>query len=90
MDHRDLVSLIREGVEGRPGAWADLGSGGGAFTLALAELLGPAGRLYSVDRDTGALERQRRAMTERFPASPVSYLQATSANLWICRPWRAW
>jgi ubiquinone/menaquinone biosynthesis C-methylase UbiE len=76
VDHRDHVSLIREGVEGGPGEWADLGSGGGAFTLALAELLGHAGRIHSIDRDVHALERQRRAMVERFPDSQVSYLQA--------------
>jgi ubiquinone/menaquinone biosynthesis C-methylase UbiE len=76
VDHRDLVSLIREGVEGRPGEWADLGSGGGAFTLALAEILGPDGAIHSVDRDAYALERQRRVMAERFPGSRVSYLPA--------------
>jgi ubiquinone/menaquinone biosynthesis C-methylase UbiE len=76
VDHRDHVSLIREGVEGRAGEWADLGSGGGAFTLALAELLGQDGRIHSVDRDVHALERQRRVMLERFPASRVSYLPA--------------
>jgi ubiquinone/menaquinone biosynthesis C-methylase UbiE len=76
LDHRDLVSLIREGVVGRPGVWADLGSGGGAFTLALADLLGSGGRIYSVDRDRHALDRQRTAILERFPASQVSYLAA--------------
>jgi SAM-dependent methyltransferase len=76
LDHADLVSLIREGVVGRPGVWADLGSGAGAFTLALAELLGPGGRIFSVDRDRNALDRQRRLMTERFPESRVSYLVA--------------
>jgi len=76
VDHRDLVSLIREGVEDRPGEWADLGSGGGAFTLALAELLGPDGRIHSVDRDPHALERQRRVMGGRFTGSRVSYQAA--------------
>jgi ubiquinone/menaquinone biosynthesis C-methylase UbiE len=76
VDRRDVVSLIREGVEGRRGEWADLGSGGGAFTLALAELLGRDGRIHSVDRDVRALERQRRTISERFPDSQVSYLAA--------------
>jgi SAM-dependent methyltransferase len=48
-------------------AWADLGSGSGAFTLALADLLGPGGRIVSVDRDAGALREQARAMAARFP-----------------------
>ena len=55
MDHADHVELIRAAVE--PGrTWADLGAGNGAFTLALAELLGPNGTIYAVDRDARALE----------------------------------
>lgn len=53
--------------------WADLGSGGGAFTLALAELVQ---HIYSVDRDAGALRRQRAEMTRRFPDVIVEYLEA--------------
>jgi ubiquinone/menaquinone biosynthesis C-methylase UbiE len=68
MDHADHVELIRAGVNGPGGTWADLGSGDGAFTLALAELLGPGGRIVSVDRDAAALRRQADAMAERFPS----------------------
>ena len=39
----------------RGGRWADLGAGEGAFTLALAELLGPDAQIVAVDRDAGAL-----------------------------------
>lgn len=74
MDHDDHVDLIRGGVV--PGDWADLGSGHGAFTLALADLLGPGARIVSVDRDGGALRRQRQAMETRFPAADVQYRQA--------------
>ena len=74
MDHSELVEMIRDGVA--PGVWADLGSGAGAFTLALADLLGPAARIYSVDRDGGALRRQEADMTHRFPSAVVDYLQA--------------
>jgi SAM-dependent methyltransferase len=74
MDHDDHLGLIRDGVA--PGVWADLGSGGGAFTLALADLLGPGGRIVSVDRDGGVLGRQREAMEARFPATLVDYVQA--------------
>lgn len=73
MDHNDHLSLIRDGVSG-PGAWADLGSGWGAFALALADLLGPGGVIYSVDKDRGALRDQQRAMRSRFPAVDVQYL----------------
>ncbi len=74
MEHADHVDLIRDGVA--PGVWADLGSGAGAFTLALAELLGPGGRIVSVDRDGGALRRQREAMEARFPGAVVDYRRA--------------
>jgi ubiquinone/menaquinone biosynthesis C-methylase UbiE len=74
MDHSELVEMIRDGMA--PGVWADLGSGAGAFTLALADLLGPAARIYSVDRDGGALRRQEADMTHRFPSAVVDYLQA--------------
>lgn len=74
MDHADHVALIREGVV--PGRWADLGSGAGAFTLALADLLGPGARIFSIDRDGRALRRQREAMVARFPAARVEYVQA--------------
>jgi SAM-dependent methyltransferase len=74
LDHADLVGLIRDGVA--PGVWADLGAGAGAFTLALADLLGPGARIVSVDRDGGALRRQRQAMAARFPAAEVDYRQA--------------
>jgi len=74
MEHAELVALIRGGVA--PGRWADLGSGDGAFTLALADLLGAGARILSVDRDGPALSRQRRAMQARFPEASVEYVQA--------------
>lgn len=71
MDHPDHVRLIHDGVTGGGPSWADLGSGGGAFTLALADLLGPAGRIVSIDRDADALRNQARQMAQRFPAAAV-------------------
>jgi ubiquinone/menaquinone biosynthesis C-methylase UbiE len=85
MNHDDHVRLLRggvqvwidhEGFEEPGGVWADLGSGSGAFTLALADLLGPTGEIYSVDRDRDALREQERAMRARFPATKVHYLAA--------------
>ena len=55
MNHEDLVALIRDGVPGPGGRWADLGAGEGAFTLALADLVGPDARIVAVDRDARAL-----------------------------------
>jgi len=72
VNHADHVGLLRGGVA-PGGVWADLGSGTGAFTLALADLLGPAGTIYSVDTDRGALRVQEQAMHARFPATRVHY-----------------
>lgn len=74
MRHADHVALLRDGVV-PGGVWADLGSGEGAFTLALAELIGEAGRIYSVERDAAALRTQREAMAERFPSVSVEYVR---------------
>jgi len=71
MDHDDHVQLIRAGVEGAGSTWADLGSGTGAFTLALAELLGPSGIIHSVDRDAAALRTQAQAVHGRFPGTTL-------------------
>lgn len=76
MNHSDHVNLLRDGIPAQGGVWADLGSGSGAFTLALADLIGPAGEIYSVDRDNSALREQERAMRARFPQATVHYRQA--------------
>jgi ubiquinone/menaquinone biosynthesis C-methylase UbiE len=67
MNHRDHVTLLRKGIVQTGGVWADLGAGDGAFTLALAELIGESGTIYAVDRDQGALRRLARAMQGEFP-----------------------
>ena len=74
MKHEDLVGLIRGGVPGAGGVWADLGSGEGAFTNALAELVGPSALIFSVDRDRSALARQQRAPGRRFALAPTTVL----------------
>ena len=61
MDHADHVRLLQGGVT-RGGVWADLGAGTGAFTLALAELVGADGKVIAVDRDRGALRELERAV----------------------------
>ena len=71
MDHADHVRLIEGGVRDRPGTWADLGSGHGAFTLALADVLGRDGSIISIDRDPGALGAQRGELSRRFPSARV-------------------
>lgn len=69
MNHEDHVGLLRRGVTDSPagGVWAELGAGDGAFTLALAELLGTGTTLYTVDRDGAALARGAVATRSRYP-----------------------
>lgn len=55
MNHADLVDLIRDGVSEPGGRWVDLGAGEGAFTFALAELLGPEAHITAVDKDAHAV-----------------------------------
>lgn len=50
MTSTEASELIQEGVTKRGGVWADLGAGSGTFTHALANLLGPEGLVYAVDR----------------------------------------
>ena len=78
MDHADHVSLLRPAIPIQtPGAvWADFGAGTGAFTLALADLLGPGARLIAVDRDRGALEHNARAVCATFPDTQYTTLIA--------------
>jgi SAM-dependent methyltransferase len=50
MDVSDAAALVAPAI--RVGeVWADLGAGSGTFSRALASLVGPAGRIYAVDRD---------------------------------------
>ena len=68
MIHNDHVNLLRKGILDEGGVWADLGAGAGAFTLALAELIGPTGIIYAVDKDSSLLRQLARAMGLQFPA----------------------
>jgi ubiquinone/menaquinone biosynthesis C-methylase UbiE len=76
MDHEDHVRLLQGGISGPGGVWADLGSGWGAFTLALADLLGPGATIYSVDKDRGGLREQEATMRARFPNTTAHYIAA--------------
>ena len=75
MDHSDHVALLRPAVA-PGGLWADVGAGEGAFTLALADLLGPGGRIVAVDRDGGALRSNAAALLGRFPATALTTVTA--------------
>ncbi len=58
------------------GVWADFGSGAGAFTLALADLIGAGGKIYAIDRDAAALRVLERDMRERFPGVATEVYRA--------------
>jgi SAM-dependent methyltransferase len=76
MDHADHVGLLRGAVTERGGTWADIGAGEGAFTLALADLLGPGARIVAVDRDATALRANAAAVAPRFPGVSVATVVA--------------
>jgi SAM-dependent methyltransferase len=79
MDHADHVELLRGAVE-PGGTWADVGAGSGAFTLALADLLGPGGRIVAIDRDAAALRENARLVATRFPGVACQTLVADLAR----------
>jgi SAM-dependent methyltransferase len=77
VDHRDHVALIRDGVRAAPaGRWLELGAGDGAFTLALADAIGPGGSILALDRDAHALGTLRARAARQFPATRVETVVA--------------
>ncbi|TMC70046.1 MAG: class I SAM-dependent methyltransferase [Chloroflexi bacterium] len=72
MEHADHVALLARGItQGEGGLWADLGAGTGAFTLALADLIGPQGVIHAVDRDRAALGELRGAFVSAVPQAEL-------------------
>jgi ubiquinone/menaquinone biosynthesis C-methylase UbiE len=72
VDHADHVALLARGVtQGEGGTWADLGAGTGAFTLALADLVGPHGVVHAIDRDRAALAELRSAFVSAVPQAEL-------------------
>jgi SAM-dependent methyltransferase len=76
VNHSDLVDLLRGGVTSKGGRWADLGAGEGAFTLALADLLGPGAHITAVDRDGGAIRGLAAEVGKRFPETTIDVVAA--------------
>jgi ubiquinone/menaquinone biosynthesis C-methylase UbiE len=72
VNHADHVALLARGVtQDEGGTWADLGAGTGAFTLALADLIGPHGVIHAIDRDRGTLAELRSAFVSAVPHAEV-------------------
>jgi len=78
LNHADHVSLLKPAIPfPTPNqTWADIGAGEGAFTLALADLLGPEASVIAVDRDARALIRADHAVATAFPRTSHKYLVA--------------
>ena len=73
MKHSEHVHLIKKAITKKGGVWADLGSGDGAFTLALRDLAGPDVEIFSIDKDRDRLKRQKEAFEKQFPISNIHY-----------------
>jgi ubiquinone/menaquinone biosynthesis C-methylase UbiE len=72
VNHEDHVALLAGGVtQGEGGTWADLGAGSGAFTLALADLIGPHGIIHAIDRDRASLAELRSAFVSEVPQAEL-------------------
>ncbi len=67
MEHADHLNFLRLALQGKSGVWADFGCGRGAFTLALADLIGPGSQIYAIDKDQRALQELESEMHHRFP-----------------------
>lgn len=74
MDHNDHVNLLRPANISQGGTWADFGSGNGAFTIALRELVGPDAIIYAVDKNRSVLRELENLHHTRF-GSPSSSLK---------------
>ncbi len=66
MNHTDHVALLRPAGLATGGVWADLGSGTGAFTLALRELVGPEAEIFAVDHHQASLAELVKAYQRKF------------------------
>lgn len=66
MDHNDHVNLLLPANLPQGGTYADFGAGGGAFTLALRELIGLDATIYAVDKDHASLNELKSNHRARF------------------------
>ena len=74
MTHQDRINLIKDGVINRTGYWADLGSGSGLFTMALAAILTPPAKIFSIDKDLSALRKQKNQLNRQFSNLECNYI----------------
>ena len=79
--HRSvLLDEVLRGLSPRPGGtYVDGTLGGGGHTRAIAEAVGPGGRVLALDRDAGALDRARMNLGDM--AGRCTLVQANFAGL---------
>ena len=85
MTIEDAVELIRPAISTHGGTWADLGAGAGVFTLALAHVIGPSGRIIAIDRDHGAVANLHSLALAR-PAESVRRNESVRAESELSEP----
>jgi len=72
----DIKNLIANAVVPGPFTWADFGSGEGAFTVALRELLGPSGTIFSIDKNAKSLHLQQKTFGEQFLGGNITFINS--------------
>ncbi len=76
MTHKQHCELISKAIQKPGGVWADLGSGTGAFTLALRDLAGPQVEIFSIDVQAIDLQEQEQTFETKFPSSKIHFIEA--------------
>ncbi len=75
MEAAQIEQLISGAITPGNFAWADLGSGAGAFTLALRKLGGPEIKIYSVDSQISKLREQEELFCTNFPGANIKFIE---------------
>lgn len=70
------LTLIRPGIRGPGGTWADIGCGDGIFTTALHRLIRPGGEIWAIDQDPWTLKALARNLAQSDPDAAVHTLLA--------------
>jgi trans-aconitate methyltransferase len=78
---RDAVEMLADSGVGAlgPTTWADLGCGGGTFTVALAAVLAAGSSIHAIDRDSSALRK--------IPSAHNGVRIATHVGDFTSEPW---
>jgi len=86
MEHTDHVDLLQPANLPQGGTYADFGAGGGAFTLALRELVGSDATIYAVDDQRSSLAELESNHRTRFNSSRNLILLKDDFSLSISLP----